>query len=50
MGLDLYNFDDSPPCQSVRLVAKALGLKLNLIEVDLWKEEHLKPEFLKVCS
>lgn len=38
----------SGPCQAVRLVAKALNLHLNLINVDLGKEEQLKPEFIKV--
>uniref|UniRef100_A0A1Q3FRN9 glutathione transferase n=2 Tax=Culex tarsalis TaxID=7177 RepID=A0A1Q3FRN9_CULTA len=38
----------SGPCQAVRLVAKALDLPLNLIHVDLDKEEQLKPEFVKI--
>ncbi|XP_053680492.1 glutathione S-transferase 1-1-like [Anopheles nili] len=46
--MDFYHLPLSAPCQSVRLVAKALGLHLNLKEVDLSKGEHLKPEFLKI--
>uniref|UniRef100_A0A1Q3FTM2 glutathione transferase n=2 Tax=Culex tarsalis TaxID=7177 RepID=A0A1Q3FTM2_CULTA len=46
--MDLYHMELSPPCQSVRLLAKALNLELNLINLDLFKDEHLKPEFLKI--
>ncbi|KFB53518.1 AGAP004378-PA-like protein [Anopheles sinensis] len=46
--MDFYHLPLSAPCQSVRLVAKALGLHLNLKEVNLLAGEHLKPEFLKI--
>uniref|UniRef100_A0A182W359 glutathione transferase n=1 Tax=Anopheles minimus TaxID=112268 RepID=A0A182W359_9DIPT len=46
--MDFYHLPLSAPCQSVRLVAKALGLHLNLKELDLMNGEHLKPEFLKI--
>nr|AAM53609.1 glutathione S-transferase D11 [Anopheles gambiae] len=46
--MDFYHLPLSAPCQSIRLLAKALGLHLNLKEVDLLKGEHLKPEFLKI--
>ncbi|XP_055546159.1 glutathione S-transferase 1-1-like [Wyeomyia smithii] len=46
--MDLYYMPDSAPCQSVRLLAKAMNLPLNLIHLDLFKGEHLKPEFLKI--
>uniref|UniRef100_A0A182M593 glutathione transferase n=1 Tax=Anopheles culicifacies TaxID=139723 RepID=A0A182M593_9DIPT len=46
--MDFYHLPLSAPCQSVRLVAKALGLHLNLKELDLLNGEHLKPEFLKI--
>ncbi|XP_053660988.1 glutathione S-transferase 1-1-like [Anopheles marshallii] len=46
--MDFYHLPLSAPCQAVRLTAKALGLHLNLKEVDLMNGEHLKPEFLKI--
>ncbi|XP_050071110.1 glutathione S-transferase 1-like [Anopheles maculipalpis] len=46
--MDLYHLPLSAPCQAVRLVAKALGLHLNLKELDLFTDEQLKPEFLKI--
>ncbi|XP_049277306.1 glutathione S-transferase 1-1-like [Anopheles funestus] len=46
--MDFYHTTLSAPCQSVRLIAKALGLHLNLKEIDLQKGEHLKPEFVKI--
>lgn len=48
--MDFYHMELSAPCHSVRLLAKALKLQLNLINLDLFKGEHLKPEFLKVSS
>ncbi|XP_065073075.1 glutathione S-transferase 1-1-like [Ochlerotatus camptorhynchus] len=48
MALDLYHMPASAPCQSVRLLAKAMKLQLNLIHLDLSKEEHMKPQFLKL--
>uniref|UniRef100_A0A182NCS6 GST N-terminal domain-containing protein n=1 Tax=Anopheles dirus TaxID=7168 RepID=A0A182NCS6_9DIPT len=45
--MDFYHLPLSAPCQSVRLLAKALGLHLNLKELDLMNGEHLKPDFLK---
>ena len=49
MTLDLYYSPCSPPSQAIMLTAKALGVDLNLKFVDLWKGEHLQPEFMKVC-
>jgi glutathione S-transferase len=48
MPLDLYYTIASPPCRSVMLLAKTLGLELNLKHVDVLKKKHLEPEFLKV--
>lgn len=39
--MDFYYSPISPPCNTIRLVAKALGVQLNLKEVDLFKQEHL---------
>lgn len=46
--MDFYYSPISPPCNTIRLVAKALGVQLNLKEVDLFKQEHLNPEFVKL--
>jgi len=48
MAIDLYYMLESPPCRTVLMVAKHLGISLNLIKVDLSKQEHLKPEFVKM--
>lgn len=50
MGLDFYYTPGSSPCRSVLLAAKAVGIELNLKQLDLMKGEHLKPEFVKVCN
>lgn len=46
--IDLYYMPTSPPCRSVMLVAKALGVNLNLKMINVMEGEHLTPEFLKV--
>lgn len=48
MPIDLYLVVGSAPCRAVRLAAAAIGVDLNLKNVDLKAGEHLKPEFIKV--
>uniref|UniRef100_A0A182SNA1 glutathione transferase n=1 Tax=Anopheles maculatus TaxID=74869 RepID=A0A182SNA1_9DIPT len=48
MPLDLYYSIISPPCRVVLLFARWLKLDLNLIELDVLKREHYKPEFVKL--
>ncbi|XP_050739352.1 glutathione S-transferase 1-like isoform X2 [Eriocheir sinensis] len=45
---DLYYMALSPPCRSVLLTAKAVGVELNLKKVDMMSGEHMKPEFLEI--
>lgn len=46
MPLDFYWMPASAPCRSVRLTAKAVGVELNLKEIDLMAGEQMKPEFV----
>lgn len=46
----LYYIDLSPPSRSVLLTAAAIGVELELRVIDLLGGEHLKPEFVKVCT
>lgn len=46
--IKLYYSELSPPSRAVLLTAKALGLELDLKEINLAAGEHLKPAFLKV--
>jgi len=48
MAPTLYHMSFSPPCRSVRLCAKAVGLDLNLVNTDVMKGEQFDPEFLKI--
>lgn len=48
MGIDLYYSAESAPCRNVLFTAKLLGVELNIIHTDLEKDDHLKPEFVKV--
>ena len=44
----LYMFHGSPPARAVLITARAIGLDLNKIEINVMKGEHLKPEYLRV--
>lgn len=44
----LYYLVLSPPARAVSLTAAALGVDLEIKEVNLLESDHLKPEFLKV--
>ncbi|CAD0200537.1 unnamed protein product [Chrysodeixis includens] len=48
MTIDLYRSATSAPCATVQLVAAALDLELNLIDLNVTGGDHLKPEFLKI--
>ncbi|XP_076241613.1 glutathione S-transferase 1-1-like [Calliopsis andreniformis] len=45
MSVDLYYMALSSPCRAVLLTAEAIGLPLNLKEVNLFAGEHLTPEY-----
>lgn len=44
----LYYLPESGPCRTVMLTARVLGITLNSKLLDLFKSEHLTPEYLKV--
>jgi len=44
----LYQMSLSPPCRAVSMVAKMIGVELQLEDVNLMTGDHLKPEFLKI--
>ncbi|KAK5642245.1 hypothetical protein RI129_008412 [Pyrocoelia pectoralis] len=48
MAPKLYYTDISPPVRSVLLTAKAIGLDLDLKNVNLAAGEHLTPQYLKM--
>lgn len=48
MSLDLYYTPVSSPCRAVLLAAEAIGISLNLKEIDIFANEHLKPEYEQV--
>nr|XP_037277694.1 glutathione S-transferase 1-like [Rhipicephalus microplus] len=48
MPYTLYNLYGSPPCATVRMLAKHIGVDLELKNVDPFKREHLTPEYLKL--
>ncbi|CAH1169710.1 unnamed protein product [Phaedon cochleariae] len=48
MAPKLYAVDLSPCVRAVLLSARALSLELELIETNLLKKDHLKPEFLQM--
>lgn len=48
MAEKLYMTPTSPPVRAVLCTAKALGVELELIEVNLLEAEHMTPEYIKV--
>lgn len=48
MTIDFYYTPGSAPCRASILVAKAIGVELNMKLTLLHEGEHLKPEFLKL--
>lgn len=50
MAIDLYYMPASAPCRSIIMLAKELGIELNLKLLDLRNGEHLKPEFVAVSK
>lgn len=46
MPLDFYWMPASSPCRAALLTAKAVGLELNLKELNLMAGEQMKPEFV----
>ncbi|CAN8015296.1 unnamed protein product [Ixodes persulcatus] len=48
MPVDLYNLSACTPCALVRMVAKHIGVELNVKELNFADEEHLSPEYLKI--
>ncbi|XP_071107741.1 glutathione S-transferase 1-like [Haliotis cracherodii] len=47
-NIQLYHFPGSPPCRSVLMTAKALGVPLELKPLSSLNKDHLSPEFLKI--
>ncbi|XP_075542448.1 glutathione S-transferase 1-like [Dermacentor variabilis] len=48
MPYTMYNLYGSPPCALVRMLAKHIGVDLELKTVDTFKREHMSPEYLKM--
>ena len=48
MSLKLHYMAISPPARAVLLAIRNLGVEVELAIVDLMKQEHLTPEFIKI--
>lgn len=48
MSLELHQFEASPPCRMVRLLASYMDLDVELKNVDIMNGENFAPEYLKV--
>ncbi|XP_051164912.1 glutathione S-transferase 1-like isoform X2 [Leptopilina boulardi] len=46
--IDFYYLPASAPCRAVMMLAKAIGVRLNLKIVDILKREQLKFSFIKI--
>ncbi|XP_053977096.1 glutathione S-transferase 1-1-like [Hylaeus anthracinus] len=48
MPIDIYYHPCSAPCRSVALLAKAIGVHLNIKTLNFLINEHMTPSFLKI--
>lgn len=48
IGMDLYYSDANSGSRAIRMLATTLGVELNLVPINIFKHQHLTPEFLKV--
>lgn len=48
MGIELYSCPPSAPARMVLLLAKHMDIALDVKNLDLLKQEQLKPEFVAV--
>lgn len=46
--IQVYQMPESPPCQTVALVASLLDVPLNLHRIDLFRGEHLADDYTKL--
>lgn len=46
--IDMYYFPASPPSRAALLVAKVIGVELNLKSVNIMKGEQMAPYYVKV--
>jgi len=48
MSIEFYSCPPSAPARMVLLLAKHLGVELKVTDIDLSKQEQLKPEFIAI--
>ncbi|XP_077511841.1 glutathione S-transferase 1-like isoform X4 [Amblyomma americanum] len=48
MSIVLHHLNASPPCRAVRIVARLVGIVLELKEVNVLAKEHMQEAFLKL--
>lgn len=48
MSVDLYGLYTCSSCRAILLTAEAIGIEVNLINVDLENGEHQTPEYEEV--
>nr|UYI58575.1 glutathione S-transferase 4 [Grapholita molesta] len=46
--IKLYYLPPSPPCRAVMMLARVMGLELNLVLTNIMEGQHMTPEFLKM--
>lgn len=46
--IKVYYYPVSPPCRAVLLTARLLGLKVELVLINIMEGEQKSPEFIKV--
>lgn len=47
-SIDFYYMPESPPCQSVEMVADLIGVNLNKHYINLFTKDHMKEEYIRI--
>ena len=50
MAVKVYGMDASAPVRVVLMTCEVLGIEYEFVVVNLMEGEHLKPDYLKVCT
>lgn len=50
MAVEIHGMGLSAPCRIVYMTCEALGIEYKMVECNLMKEDHMKPEFLAVSD
>ena len=49
MPIQIYAMDISAPCRMALMACEVMGIEYEIVDVNLFTGENMKPEYLRVC-